>query len=101
MRARIGLDHGSSRLSSPNSGRPPCSMVIMFVSTPGTKAAQPERNVYGRKSEAPFWRKVMVDVANHVSPCRVLSAGQMYSPTPNGVVGLVSRVSVYAPIQSG
>jgi hypothetical protein len=43
---------------------------------PGTKLAHPESTVSGRKSDASFWRNVIVEVANRVSPCLVLSAGQ-------------------------
>ena len=46
----------------------------MLAFTPGTKLAHDESSVYGRMSDGSFWRKVTVDVANHIRPCAVLSA---------------------------
>ena len=41
-------------------------------------------------SDGSFWRKVTVDVANHIRPCAPLSAGQMNSPSPYGRVVLTA-----------
>ena len=44
-RMMIGFDQGMGRLSSLYRGGPPCSMLIMFAFTPGTKLAQDESSV--------------------------------------------------------
>jgi len=45
LNLRIALDQGSGRLSSPNTGGPPCSMVILDAITPGMTLAHPESSV--------------------------------------------------------